>query len=99
MNGTHVEQTADDGARADGMPTDGGGGDGWGVEKARRVRLRGFLRDLIRQEGKMEAAELLGVNHKTLTRAEESGEITGRMTDALELLLRRADAAEFARLR
>ncbi len=104
MNGTRadgkqVEQTPDDGAMADGMPTDGGAGDGWDVEKARRVRLRGFLRDLIRQEGKMEAAELLGVNHKTLTRAEESGEITGRMSDALELLLRRADDAELARLR
>ena len=99
MNGTHVEQTPDDGAMADGMPTDGGAGDGWDAEKARRVRLRGFLRDLIRQEGKMEAAELLGVNHKTLTRAEESGEITGRMSDALELLLRRADDAELARLR
>ena len=47
----------------------------------------------------MEAAELLGVNHKTLTRAKESGEVTGRMADALELLLRRADDAEVARLR
>ena len=84
---------------ADGMASDGGAGDGWDVEKARRHRLRGFLRDLIRQEGKMEAAELLGVNHKTLTRAEESGEMTGRMSDALELLLRRADDAEVARLR
>ena len=87
-DGTHVEQTPDDGAMADETPSDGGAGDGWDVEKARQVRLRGFLRDLIRQEGKMEAAELLGVNHKTLTRAEESGEITGRMNDALELLLR-----------
>ena len=104
MNGmradwTQVEQTPDDGAMADETPSDGGAGEGWDVEKARRVRLRGFLRDLIRQEGKMEAAELLGVNHKTLTRAEESGEITGRMSDALELLLRRADDAELARLR
>ena len=65
----------------------------------RRLRLGDFMRDLIRQEGKMEAAKLLGVNHKTLTRAEESGEITGRMTDALELLLRRADDAEVTRLR
>ena len=69
------------------------------AERLRRLRLSEFLRDLVRQEGKMEAAELLGVNHKTLTRAEESGEITGRMGDALELLLRRADAAEVARLR
>ena len=98
-DGTQVEQTPDDGAMADETPSDGGAGDGWDVEKARQLRLRGFLRDLIRQEGKMEAAELLGVNHKTLTRAEESGEITGRMSDALELLLRRADDAELARLR
>ncbi len=99
MNGTHVEETPDDGAMADGMASDGGGDEGWDVEKARRHRLREFLRDLIRQEGKMEAAELLGVNNKTLTRAEESGEITGRMSDALELLLRRTDDAEVARLR
>ena len=71
-------------------------GDG---ERLRRLRLSELLRDLVRQEGKMEAAELLGVNHKTLTRAAESGEITGRMGDALELLLRRADDAEVARLR
>ena len=69
------------------------------AERLRRLRLSEVLRDLVRQEGKMEAAELLGVNHKTLTRAEESGEITGRMGDALELLLRRADDAEVARLR
>ena len=71
-------------------------GDG---ERLRRLRLGELLRDLVRQEGKMAAAEILGVNHKTLTRAAESGEITGRMGDALELLLRRADDAEVARLR
>ena len=70
------------------------------AERLRRLRLSEFLRDLVRQEGKMEAAELLGVNHKTLTRAEESGEVTGAsMGDALELLLRKADDAEVARLR
>ena len=104
VNGTQadekrVEETPNDEAMADEMPADGGGDEGWDVEKARRFRLGEFLRDLIRQEGKMEAAELLGVNHKTLTRAEESGEVTGRMADALELLLRRADDAEVARLR
>ena len=104
VNGTQagerrVEETPDDDVVAGEMSSDGGEGDGSDVEKARRLRLRGFLRDLVRQEGKMEAAELLGVNHKTLTRAEESGEITGRMSDALELLLRRADDDEVARLR
>ena len=78
---------------------DGNGNGSVDAERLRRLRLSEFLRDLVRQEGKMEAAEMLGVNHKTLTRAEESGEITGRMGDALELLLRRADDAEVARLR
>ncbi len=75
------------------------GNEGVDAEKARRLRLGGFLRDLIRQEGKMEAAELLGVNYKTLHQAEETREITGRMGDALELLLRRADDAEVEHLR
>ena len=35
----------------------------------------------------MEAAVLLGVNYRTLVKAEESGEMTGRMSDALERLL------------
>ena len=99
MNGTHVEQTPDDGAMADELPTDGGGGDGWDVEKARRVRLRGFLRELVREEGRVEAAELLGVAYRTVVRAEESGEITGRMGDALERLLNTGDDPEVVRLR
>ena len=99
MNGTHVKETLDDGAMADGMPTDGGGGDGWDVEKARRVRLRGFLRELVREEGRVEAAELLGVAYRTVVRAEESGEITGRMGDALERLLNTGEDPEVVRLR
>ena len=99
MNGTHVEQTPDDGARADEMPTDSGAGDGWDVEKARRVRLRGFLRELVREEGRVEAAELLGVAYRTVVRAEESGEITGRMGDALERLLNTGEDPEVVRLR
>ena len=57
------------------------------AESLRRLRLIEFLRELVRAEGRMEAAELLGVNYKTLVRAEESGHITGRMGDALERLL------------
>ena len=104
VNGTQADETLDGGTPDDDTLGDetqghGDGSDGRDVEKLRRLRLSEFLRDLVRQEGKMEAAELLGVNHKTLTRAEESGEITGRMGDALELLLRRADDAEVAHLR
>lgn len=69
------------------------------AERFRRLRMKEFLRDLVRQEGRMEAAELLGVDYRTLVKAEGSDEITGRMGDALELLLRRADDAEVARLR
>ena len=70
------------------------------AERARRLRLGEFLRDLVRAEGRMEAAELLGVNYRTLVKAEESGEITGRMSDALELLLlRKSDDSEVGRLR
>ena len=76
------------------------GNGGVEVERARRLRLGEFLRDLVRAEGRMEAAELLGVNYRTLVKAEESGEITGRMGDALELLLlRKSDDSEVGRLR
>ena len=44
---------------------DGNGNGSVDAERLRRLRLSEFLRDLVRQEGKMEAADLLGVNHKT----------------------------------
>ena len=65
-------------------PTGDGGGD---TDRTRRLRLHGFLRELVREEGRMEAADLLGVNYKTLVRAEESGHLTTRMRHALERLL------------
>ena len=69
------------------------------VEKVRRLRLSGFLRELVREEGRMEAAELLGVNYRTLVKAEESGELTGRMSDALARLLGTGEDPEAVRLR
>ena len=76
------------------------GNGGVDAEQARRLRLGEFLRELVRAEGRMEAAGLLGVDYRTLVKAEESGEITGRMGDALELLLlRKADDSEVGRLR
>ena len=81
------------------MQDDGNGAGVPDVEKLRRIRLSGFLRELVREEGKMEAAELLGVNYKTLVRAEETGKITGRMGDALERLLGTGDDPEVAKLR
>ena len=79
--------------------SDGGGSDGLDVAKMRRLRLTGFLRELVRAEGRMEAAELLGVAYRTLVKAEESGELTGRMSDALERLLGTGEDPEAAKLR
>ena len=96
MNEAQVNETqADDGVDEETLASGNGDVD---AEKLRRLRLTGFLRELVREEGRVEAAELLGVNHKTLTRAEESGEITGRMGDALERLLGTGDDPEVARL-
>ena len=107
VNGTRADEAQGaeaqwDEAQADGTldgDTLAGGGDGLDVEKLRRLRLSGFLRELVRAEGRMEAAELLGVAYRTLVKAEESGEITGRMGDALERLLGTGGDPEAARLR
>ncbi len=70
------------------MTQNGGRGPGGqDAEAGRRERLHEFLCELVKREGRMEAAVLLGVNYRTLVKAEESGEMTGRMSDALERLL------------
>ena len=66
---------------------EGQGAGGQDAQAGRRERLHRFLCELVRREGRMEAAVLLGVNYRTLVKAEESGEMTGRMSDALERLL------------
>ena len=104
VNGTQADETLaggplDDETTADEVQDDRNGAGVPDVEKLRRIRLSGFLRELVREEGKMEAAELLGVNYKTLVRAEETGKITGRMGDALERLLGTGDDPEVAKLR
>ena len=103
-NGTEADETQADGTLdgdtlADETQADGGGSDGLDVERLRRLRLSGFLRELVRAEGRMESAELLGVAYRTLVKAEESGEITGRMSDALERLLGTVDDPEASRQR
>ena len=109
MNGTQADEAQGTEAERDeveaGETVDGdaqddvNGSDVPDVEKMRRLRLSGFLRELVREEGRMEAAELLGVNYRTLVKAEESGELTGRMSDALERLLGTGEDPEAVRLR
>ena len=50
-------------------------------------RLREVLERVVRAEGRMKAAEALGVGYRTLVRAQESGVLTRRMRAALERLL------------
>ena len=70
------------------------------LESLHSVRLTALLHDLMRR-GKLEAAQLLGVNHKTLTAAIDSGKLTPRLSDALEkvLLSRQIEAFEDVRER
>ncbi len=71
------------------------------LESLHEVRLTAMMLDLVKSEGKMEAARLLGVNHKTLTAAADSGKVTPRLSDALEkvLLSRRLEALDQVRER
>ena len=77
----------------------GAGGVGVDVERLREIKLMGFLRELERQQGRMEAAALLGVNYKTVARALDEDRVTGRVADALELLLGAGGDAETEGLR
>ena len=56
------------------------------LESLHRVRLTALMNDLMK-EGKLEAAQLLGVNYKTLAAAVDSGVLTPRLSDALEKVL------------
>ena len=78
---------------------DGPGAADVDVERLREIKLMGFLRELDRQEGRMATAALLGVNYKTVVRALDEGRVTGRMADALELLLGAGGGSELERLR
>ena len=57
------------------------------VESLRHLRLMALLKELEKVEGRMEAAAMLGVNYKTLAKAIDTGELSRRMSHALERLL------------
>ena len=101
MNEAQVNGTRDDEDRTEeAQVVDDAGDDGSvDVELLRRARLSAMLRELVRQEGPTKTAELLGVNYKTVARAEKSGWLTGRMSDALERLLRPVNDPQAERLR
>ncbi len=68
------------------------------LESLHNVRLTALLHDLMK-EGKLEAAQLLGVNHKTLTAALDSGVLTPRLSDALEKVLLSREMETFEKVR
>ena len=53
----------------------------------RRRRLSALLGDLVKRKGRVGASRLLGVNYKTVVRAEETGRITDHVGQALDKLL------------
>ncbi len=67
------------------------------LESVHNVRLTALLHDLVK-DGKLEAAQLLGVNHKTLTAALDSGVLTPRLSDALEKVLLSRERETFERV-
>jgi len=61
------------------------------------AQLLALLDDLVHTEGRLKAAQALGVNYRTLVKVVESGRLSGRMRDALErqqLADREATAAQ-----
>ena len=68
------------------------------LESLQKVRLTALLHDLLK-EGKLEAAQLLGVNYKTLAAAVDSGTLTPRLSDALEKVLLSREIEAFEKVR
>ena len=70
------------------------GGVGPELEELRRIRLVGFLRELVRQQGTMATARLLEIDYKTLKRSLDAGRVTPHVADALEGLTEDGDDGE-----
>ena len=62
------------------------GGDELNVNTRHQARLMALLYDLIESEGPMKAAQVLGVNYKTVARSKESGRLSLYLKDALTRL-------------
>ena len=60
--------------------------------KAVAGRLRGFLQDLVEEQGRVQAADRLGVSERTLRRALASPQLTPHVTQALERELEASEA-------
>ena len=70
------------GVTSDGQP--GGGADANPANDPDRERLLALLREVVARDGRVKAAESLGVSFRTLRQADDTGELTARMEDALK---------------
>ena len=61
------------------------------LESLRELQLTALLSDVMDELGQVKAAEKLGVDRKTLWRCRNTGKLTPRLSDALELLLLTSD--------
>ena len=98
MNETQLSETQDDEAQLDEVVVDDedGAGDGVDVELLRETHLSALLTELVRRKGPTKVAEMLGVNYKTVARAQRSGKVTDHMKDALEQLMEPVDDPQAA---
>ena len=62
-------------------------GDAPSLDSVQGVRLLALLQDLVRERGRTQAADDLGVNYKTVVGIIESGRLTRRVAQALERML------------
>ena len=69
------------------------------LESLHQVRLRALLNDLVHDLGPVKAAERLGIDRKTLWRSQGAGDMSPRLTEALERLLLERAAADGLRVR
>ena len=67
------------------------------LESLREVRLTALLNDVMDELGQVKAAQELGVDRKTLWRCRTTGQLTARLSDALERLLLSKDLSEAMR--
>ena len=67
------------------------------LESLRDMRLTALLNDVMDELGQVKAAQELGVDRKTLWRCRTTGQLTARLSDALERLLLSKDLSEAMR--
>ena len=69
-----------------------------GLDSVRELRLMTLLKDLVAEHDRKGAAEMLGVDRKTLAGSLNSGRLTERMYFVLDRMLREGDGRVIARI-